>query len=359
MRINFVLPQIFVNTPIGGYKIIYRYCNALVAAGNDVTICFLSNSFAPFNRPNPFQLLRFVYHKFIKYHKAKIEWYDLDPKIKTILEKTPLKSTFPNADIIIATAASTAQVVDSLPRSKGRHFYFVQHDESTFDIDYNTIDTWSLDMHIMTIATWIKKRIEKVSKKSIDIVPNFIDAESFGLDVSPEQRSPVLSMLYNPQAVKGFSYGVAALEEIKKNYPNVRIIMFGTFARPQNIPFEFEYISKANNHQLRKIYNESSIYILPSILEGWGLTAMDAMQCGAALVTTENGGVDDFTIDNFSAIKVPTRSGEALAQGIEKMLQDDDFRVKIAKNGTKSIQKFTFENSFKKFMDSITQSEEI
>ncbi|KMQ38635.1 glycosyltransferase family 4 protein [Oenococcus oeni] len=95
------------------------------------------------------------------------------------------------------------------------------------------------------------------------------------------------------------------------------------------------------------------IYVMPSILEGWGLTATEAMQSGAALVTTENGGVDDFTERNISAIKVPSRSSTSLARGIEKLLLDDDLRQAIAQQGHDKVQRFTFENSYQLFVKSL------
>ncbi|OIL68619.1 hypothetical protein ATW69_09655 [Oenococcus oeni] len=353
MRISFVFPKIFVDRPIGGYKILFYYANALARLGHQITIIFLSDSFPPFHKMNMYQLLRMSYHKFLKYRKSELHWFNFEKGIKIIVEKTPLKATFPDSDVIFATAASTARIVNELPSRKGIHFYFIQHDESTFDIDYDTVESWKMDMHLMAISSWIKKRVESVSKNKVVVIPNFIDTGKFGIDIPISNRKTVISMLYNTQTVKGCKYGIDALFLIKKKFPKVKIILFGVPDRPKSVPFNFKYIKNANDGQLRSIYNESSIYILPSILEGWGLTATDAMQCGAALVTTKNKGVDDFTKKDFSAIKVATKSSISLMRGIEKLLLDDRLRQRIAINGNDSIQKFTFNNSINLFQEAI------
>ncbi|KGH57477.1 hypothetical protein AO499_08720 [Oenococcus oeni] len=355
MRIIFVLPKAFYDTPIGGYKIIFNYANALAKKNNNVYIYFLSDAFPPVNKFSLRQLCRFIYHKFFKNRNKKITWFDIDPQVHLVFEKSILEFTFHSGDVIFATAASTAKLVNKLSPRHGKHFYFIQHDESTFEPDYDTWNTWKLNMKKIVVATWIKHRIEKRTQSCVALVPNFINRQNFGIDNDITHRHAVISMLYNTQSIKGTKYGMEALAIIKKLYPSVQVILFGVTSGPTHAMFNFKYFQKVNDKQLRRIYNESSIYVLPSILEGWGLTATDAMECGAALVTTDNGGVDDFTQNNISAIKVPVKSSLELAQGIEKLLINDDLRIKIAKEGVASIQKFTFERSFNELESIIKQ----
>ena len=355
LKIIFVLPRAFYETPIGGYKIIFSYANALIKNNHDVYIYFLSDAFPPVNEFSVWQLCRFIYHKFLKNRNKKITWFKIDPRIHLYFEKSTLASTFHSGDAVFATAASTAKLVDRLSPRHGKHFYFIQHDESTFEPDYDTHNTWKLNMKKIAVATWIKQRIEKQTQSNVTLVPNFVNQQSFGIDNDVAHRHPVISMLYNTQSIKGTKYGMEALDIIKKLYPSVRVILFGVTSGPAYASFDFEYVQRANNLQLRQIYNESSIFVLPSILEGWGLTATEAMACGAALVTTENGGVDDFTQNNVSAIKVPVKSSLGLAKGIEKLLTNDRLRIQIAKEGSVSIQKFTFERSFNELESIIKQ----
>ena len=59
-----------------------------------------------------------------------------------------------------------------------------------------------------------------------------------------------------------------------------------------------------------------AIYVLPSAYEGWGLTAVEAMACGAAVITTRNGGVEDFARDGDNALLVPPREPDSASGGV-------------------------------------------
>ncbi|SYW14872.1 glycosyltransferase family 4 protein [Oenococcus oeni] len=356
MKVNFIMPVFYKRKPIGGFKIIYSYANGLVQTGNEVTITYMSDAFPKhwdfFSIVK--ELIRFIYHKIIKYVPRKINWFPLDKRIRLVVEKTPIKKTFVNADIVIATASSTAPVVLALPRSKGSKFYFLQHDESTFPVDHNTVKTWGMGLHLIAVANWIKQRVQNhYPDLEVDIVPNFVDFNTFQLTQPIEQRKRVISMLIHTDPVKGTKYGIEALRWIQTKYPDVRIILFGTCPKPQVPGLQFQYYENATPNVLCKIYNDSMIYIMPSILEGWGLTATEAMQCGTALVTTENGGVNDFTKKNFSAIRVPTKSSFDLEMAVERLLCDDVLRQKIARNGHQDIQIYTFERSLQMFKKSL------
>ncbi len=350
------MPDFYKDKPIGGFKTIYSYANALVKHGHQVTITYLSDAFPAYKSFLFFikQSIRYIYHKSIKYFPKKINWFSLDNRVRLIIDKTPIKITFPNADVIVATSSLTAKIVFSLSKSKGEKFYFLQHDESTFSVDHDTISTWGYGFHLMAVAKWIKERVHKYYPETkVDLIPNFVNFGSFKLINKISDRKDVVSMLVHPDPIKGTEYGLKALKIIKKRFPDVKIILFGTCSRPKETGFEFEYYQNASESKLCQIYNESMIYVMPSILEGWGLTATEAMQSGAALVTTENGGVDDFTERNISAIKVPSRSSTSLARGIEKLLLDDDLRQAIAQQGHDKVQRFTFENSYQLFVKSL------
>ncbi|OIM20748.1 hypothetical protein ATX59_07470 [Oenococcus oeni] len=352
MKINFVMPIFYQNKPVGGFKIIYSYANALVRSGDDVTITYMSDAFPSYRSIGYFlkQMTRYFYHKLFKYFPKKVKWFALDKRIRLVIDKTPIKYTFINADVVIATASSTAKIVKSLPINKGTKFYFLQHDESTFPVDHDTVSTWGLGLHLVAIAQWIKDRVQKkYPNVPVSIVPNFVNFSAFPFSNSINHRKRIISMLIHDDPIKGTVYGLKALQIIKNKFPDVGIILFGTAEKPRGLDFDFKYYHNASEPELSKIYNESMVYVMPSILEGWGLTATEAMQSGAALVTTKNGGVDDFTTADFSAIKVSAKSVLALATGIERLLTNDQLRQFIAKNGHDTIQQFTLERSIKLF----------
>jgi glycosyltransferase involved in cell wall biosynthesis len=62
------------------------------------------------------------------------------------------------------------------------------------------------------------------------------------------------------------------------------------------------------------------------------------MACGAALVTTSNGGSDDYAIDGETALVSEPDDTTALADNIERLLTDDELRIRLAKQGMQYVR---------------------
>ena len=71
---------------------------------------------------------------------------------------------------------------------------------------------------------------------------------------------------------------------------------------------------------LASLYRQASVVVLPSLHEGFGLTALEAMACAAPLVATTAGNLRQLTLD--VALLVPPGDPGALADGIESVLTE-------------------------------------
>jgi glycosyltransferase involved in cell wall biosynthesis len=77
------------------------------------------------------------------------------------------------------------------------------------------------------------------------------------------------------------------------------------------------------------------------------------MACGCAVVTTDNGGVRDFAINNKTALICKIKDIKEMSNSLFKLLEDEKFRVKLATEGNKYVKNFTWEKSFAKFSEVI------
>ena len=102
---------------------------------------------------------------------------------------------------------------------------------------------------------------------------------------------------------------------------------------PEALPESIEYHRSPSPMQLRELYDRASIFVAPSRTEGWGLTGCEALLCGAALVATDIDGHGDFALDGQTALTSPARSPERLAENVNRLLKDPQFRIELAKKG--------------------------
>src|SRR5262249_7951880 len=146
---------------------------------------------------------------------------------------------------------------------------------------------------------------------------------------------------------KGFLPGLQALEQVRQSLVDMRVIMFGTDEPEEELPEWVTFRRDPDRDTLiDEIYNQCRVFVQPSMYEGFGLTAVEAMACGCALVSTNNGGSRDYAIAGETALLADTGDVDGLAAGVERLLRDDGERRRIATNGQAHVQRFQWERAF-------------
>ena len=83
-----------------------------------------------------------------------------------------------------------------------------------------------------------------------------------------------------------------------------------------------EYIDRVSTDELVRLYNSVQILVSPSLYEGFGLPAAEAMACGAAVIATTAGAFPEFIDDGRTGVLVPPGDPDALAAAIKSLLLD-------------------------------------
>jgi glycosyltransferase involved in cell wall biosynthesis len=93
------------------------------------------------------------------------------------------------------------------------------------------------------------------------------------------------------------------------------------------------------------VYNRTRVFVQASYHEGFGLTPVEAMACGAALVTTDCGGSRDYAFPDETAIVVPTGDAFAIADAVDGLLDDETRRIALAESGGRLVRTFRWERT--------------
>lgn len=349
MKITFVLPR-YPWKPLGGFRVVYEYANHLVSRGHEVTVVH-PRRLPNWNSPTP-SLYRWLRRRvgFLRdmILKPKVKWQPIDQRVQMLYVPEPTPQYIPDADAVFATWWATAELMIDYPQSKGKKFYLIQHYE-IWDGPKERVDTtWRMPFKKVVIAKWLyEKGLELgVSPKDMVYIPNGINHQIFRLLNSIENRFPQVAMMFSSIEWKGSWDGVKALELARRKFPNLKATLFGVPARPSALPRWIEYWQNPPQDMLvKEIYNKSAIYLCPSWIEGFGLPPAEAMACGCAVVSTDNGGVRDYAIPGETALLSSPKDPEGLAKNILKLLENDALRIQIARAGHELIKTFTWERS--------------
>lgn len=342
-RITFVLPGHGAN-PIGGYKVVYEYANCLSSRGYDVNIVHPTRLYTTRGlTANALKYFRYVERGIDKSYLPS-KWFNIEKAVNVLWVPSLHERNIPDSDVIVATFWKTAEWVAGYSPRKGEKYYLIQHFEEFGGPPDQVLATWRLPLHKIVISRWLARIAESEGETST-YIPNGLDFAKFELDVPLENRDPrALMMLYHDEPWKGSRDGLDALRRVKKEYPDVRTIIFGV-PSGRKLPDWVEYHRKPKQDQLRRLYNRSSIFVAPSWAEGWGLPAAESMMCGDALVATDIGGHREFAEHGKTALLSPARDPQALARNIMELIEDTDKRIKIARAAHENIQQFTWKRA--------------
>ncbi|OMD98682.1 hypothetical protein BSK54_22025 [Paenibacillus odorifer] len=349
MRISFVLPPPSLKIA-GGYKVVYQYANYCANNGMEVKIIYDCGK-----GRNSYKMPKVLFYQLKKFI-ARIEprWFILNDNIEKLAVYEINNQSVPNADFIVATACGTSMKISQLDETKGKKNYLIQGFENWNRTDQEVIQTYKYDMKKIVISKWLKEVVDKYSSKSSIYIPNGIDKNKFYITKKIEDRYQYsVAMLYHNDKRKRSDEGLKILLKMKEKYPQLRVELFGSPKKPSDLPKFVNYTRNANEKQLHDIYNNSSIFLVTSSVEGYGLTGIESMCCGSALVSTDCQGVKEYAENGNNALLSPVDRFDLLEKNLDLLLENNNLRINYARVGSDVINDFNIEASEEKFLSNL------
>jgi glycosyltransferase involved in cell wall biosynthesis len=91
---------------------------------------------------------------------------------------------------------------------------------------------------------------------------------------------------------------------------------------------------------MANLLNEVDIFVDFSTYQGLGLTAMESMACGAAVIVPSKGGTSTFAHHEENALVVDTSNPQECLQALRRLIDDHALRAKLQQNSIHSVKKF-------------------
>jgi glycosyltransferase involved in cell wall biosynthesis len=347
MRITFLMPG-YMWGPSGGYRVVYEYANQLVSRGHEVAVVHPRRlSFTPLAKPTIWQRLRKFRLALMELISIpKIEWHPIDKRVRLLYVPSAHDRHIPEGDVLFATAWNTARPVMECSSSKGEKCYLIQHYETWMGPQNLVDETWRMPLRKIVISQWLLDLGKTLGAHSLTYVPNGIDHNRYRLTQAIEGRPQQVVMMCSFVAFKGSRDGIAALEVAKREFPKLRVVLFGNGRRPSWVPEWMSYEQDpSQQHLIEDLYNGSSIMLSPSLTEGFPLPPAEAAACGCAIVATDIGGHREYLEHEITGLLSPPNDPRALAQKLCLLLANDDLRIRLARATNDFIKQFTWERS--------------
>jgi glycosyltransferase involved in cell wall biosynthesis len=97
------------------------------------------------------------------------------------------------------------------------------------------------------------------------------------------------------------------------------------------------------------LYNLCKLFVFPSLHEGFGLPALEAMRCGAAVIGSDRTSIPE--VIGWSDALFDPASVEAMSAKLAQALRDDGFRASLRDHGARQARKFSWDESARKALE--------
>ncbi|QUS39169.1 glycosyltransferase family 1 protein [Tardiphaga alba] len=229
--------------------------------------------------------------------------------------------------------------------------------------------TSAAQRHHSWITRWLIRRMDAIIatsdvsasylKRDATVVTHGVDTERY---VPPADRAAAFAEAKLPgryaigcfgrvRAQKGTDLFVDAMCALLPRYPDFSAVIVGAIT-PDQIGFANELRKKIADaglqdrilitgelpiEEVERWYRRLTIYAFTSRNEGFGLTLIEAMSVGAALVATRAGAAELAVEQGVTGTLVPTGDADALANALEPLMRDPDAAAAMGQRGRQRV----------------------
>ena len=239
------------------------------------------------------------------------------------------------------------------------HVHATDFDRSRGNVNptvYN-IEKYGMDMadHIITVSNMTRDTVINkyhIDPRKVTTVHNAVTPLSREiLDIKPNNNTgdKIVTFLGRITMQKGPEFFVQAARQVLQRTPNVRFVMAGggdkmaemvDLASAYGIVDRFHFTGFLKGKEVYEMLKSSDLYIMPSVSEPFGISPLEAMQCGVPTIVSKQSGCAEIL---SKVIKVDFWDIDAMADAIHSIVTNDAFAEYLKVEGKKEVDEIKWE----------------
>ncbi len=324
-----VIPVLSLET--GGSRFIYQLANQLVDKGHNVEI--------------------------VLPEKSSIAW-PLRTQITRVKELT--SDTLPAADFILpnfyptvfpAWESKKGQVVRL---SLGYEPLWVKETEKA-------LASYLIDAPIISISQWHRQQILQGTGRDSTVIPGGVDTTVFRPSPKLSLSTGRLTIAYILRSKehgylwKGAEDFWEACQLFAQSVPDFDIQVVTPEGAHYQAPLPYKILKADSDYEMAHFYAEADIFVSTSYFEAFSLPPLEAMACGTAVITTDNGGNREYTKNGENCLVVPPSDTKQLTLALTQLLTQENLRNQLAHVGSQFALPWTWQRTADKVEDLLLQ----
>ncbi|NDJ52359.1 MAG: glycosyltransferase family 4 protein [Chloroflexi bacterium] len=166
------------------------------------------------------------------------------------------------------------------------------------------------------------------------------------------------------QPRKNLSRLIEAFAIVHQDHPDLALVLAGKqawkargiFQRIQTLSLKDDVIlpGYVPDKHLAALYSSASVYAFPSLYEGFGFPAIEAMACGTPVVCSNSSSLPELVGD--AALTVAPTDVQGLAKAINRVLSDAGLRDGLIQRGLARVEQFTWQRAAAQTLDVLIEA---
>jgi glycosyltransferase involved in cell wall biosynthesis len=161
-------------------------------------------------------------------------------------------------------------------------------------------------------------------------------------------KGPLIGCIARLVPVKGIATLIQAIPQITKEVPDAFLVLIGDGPQRSELRAEASRLGVLDRvaflglrHDVPELLPFFDLVVLPSINEGMGKAAVEAMAAGRPVVGSRIVGIKDVVVDGRTGLLFPPGDSRALAQSVVRLLLDPALSAAFGQAGSKEASRYS------------------
>lgn len=274
-----------------------------------------------------------------------------------------LEPDYESFDAVVATQNSSVFYLSGVRGGVIRGYYIQDYEPAFFAPDsiewHMARQSYSVlpDMRFLTKTAWNRDKVERHEGVRPTVIGPSVDIDLFRprprqwTEANGATPVRVAAMIRPSTPRRAPERTLRVLREIERRHGSaVSVHLFGCLpndsaflALPHD--FRWHHAGLLRNTQVAGLLNECDVFVDYSSFQAMGLTALEAMACGAATIVPEEGGSNAFARHETNALIVDTANEAACVEALDRLVRDTALRRRLGEQAAADAQAYAPERA--------------
>jgi len=201
-------------------------------------------------------------------------------------------------------------------------------------------------------ASSMRKNLYKGDELDIRVIHNGISQNHYAKSETTRFEAPTILYLGRLKKYKQLPKLIAMMPEVRERVPDARLMVVGSgdalpdaeeAARIHNVDDCVSFLGFVSEEEKADLYRQAWVLATASMVEGWGLTVIEANACGTPAVSFNVPGLNESIVNGKTGRLA--RSDEDFAAALVEILRDESLRSTLSDGAREWSLRFSWETT--------------